>query len=217
MGNRWSKDTIGLEILRLYAAGEALNYGEVQKNHLRLLRAAVRYFGSWQRAIEFAGLDYDQIRRYKVWTEDRILEQIQKYHAEGKDLSWRHVSTQLDPPLAAAAIRCGRFGTWEKALEAAGLDYDEIRRHRRWDDDTIVNELRRLHSEGASLRVSDAAEDCPALVAAARRRFEGWYEAVEAAGLDELEARLGLDGQWDPETARGELSWQELQENRAAS
>lgn len=217
MGNRWSKETIGFEILRLYTAGEPLNYGEVQKNNLRLLRAAVRYFGSWQKAIEFAGLDYDQIRRYKVWTEDRIIEQIRVYHERGEDLSWRHVSTHLDPPLAAAAIRCVRFGTWEKALEAAGLDYDEIRRHKRWDDEAIVSELRRLHAEGTSLRVSDAAEERPALVAAARRRFEGWYEAIEAAGLDELEARLGLGDQWDPEIARGEVSWEELQQSKSAS
>src|SRR4051794_19275807 len=119
MGTRWSKDEIALEILRLYAANQPLNFGDVQKNNLRLLRAATRYFGSWKSAIEYAGLDYDRIRRYKVWTRDRIVEQIQKYHREGQDLSWRHVSVTLDPALAAAAIRPNRFGKWEAALEAA--------------------------------------------------------------------------------------------------
>ena len=103
MAHRWSKDEIALEILRLYAAREELNYGSVQANHLKLLRAATRYFGSWQEAIEFAGLNYDDIRRYRVWSDDRIVQKIRKYHKEGKDLSWRHVSTVLDPPLAAAA------------------------------------------------------------------------------------------------------------------
>src|SRR5688572_17916661 len=102
---RWSKDEIALEILRLYAARQPLSYGEVQKNHLRLLRAAARYFGSWKNAIEYAGLDYEQIRKYQVWTRERIVEQIQKYHTEGRDLSWRHVALELDPPLAAAAVR----------------------------------------------------------------------------------------------------------------
>src|SRR6266550_4668180 len=115
MGTRWSKDEIGLEILRLYAARQPLSYGEVEKNHLRLLRAATRYFGSWKAAIEFAGLDYDQIRRYRVWTPDRIVEEIQKYHREGHDLSWRHVSTSLNPALAAAAIRKHRFGSWDRS------------------------------------------------------------------------------------------------------
>src|SRR5687767_9236609 len=162
----WSKDEIGLEILRSYAVGEPLSYGEVQKNNLRLLRAATRYFGSWKNAIEYAGLDYEQIRRYKVWTGERIVEQIRKYHREGRDLSWRHVSTELDPPLAAAAIRTNRFGTWEKALEAAGLDYEEIRRHRSWDAGLVRDEIRLRQASGESLRVSDVAEECPALVAA---------------------------------------------------
>jgi hypothetical protein len=193
MVHRWSKDEIALEILRLYAAREELNYGSVQQKHLKLLRAATRYFGSWKDAIEFAGLNYDEIRRYRVWTEDKILATIRKYEREGKDLSWRHVSTVLDPPLAAAAIRSGRFGSWQKALEEAGLDYDTIRKHRYWDDEIVVNELRELAEQGQSLRVSDVTEMKPALVAAARRRFDGWYEAVEAAGFDEDEARRGVE------------------------
>jgi len=193
MVQRWSKNEIALEILRLYTAGEELNYGSVQQKHLKLLRAATRYFGSWKGAIEFAGLNYDDIRRYRVWTEDKILATIRKYESEGKDLSWRHVSTELDPPLAAAAIRSSRFGSWQKALEEAGLDYDSIRKHRYWDDEIVVNELRELAEQGESLRVSDVTEKNPALVAAARRRFEGWYEAVEAAGFDEEEARRGAD------------------------
>jgi hypothetical protein len=193
MIHRWSKDEIALEILRLFAAREELNYGSVQQKHLKLLRAATRYFGSWKDAIEFAGLNYDEIRRYRVWTEDKILATIRKYEREGKDLSWRHVSTVLDPPLAAAAIRSGRFGSWQKALEEAGLDYDTIRKHRYWDDEIVVNELRELAEQGQSLRVSDVTEMKPALVAAARRRFDGWYEAVEAAGFDEDEARRGVE------------------------
>src|SRR5688572_17952298 len=148
MLNRWSKDEIGLEILRLYASQQPLSYGEMQKRNVRLLRAATRYFGSWQNAIEYAGLDYDKIRKYQVWTRERIVEQISKYHQEGHDLSWRHVATELDPALAAAAIRANRFGAWQEALAAAGLDYDEIRRHRAWDGEQVLDEIRRRHSSG---------------------------------------------------------------------
>lgn len=207
---RWTKDEIALEILGLHALRQPLSYGEAEKNHLRLLRAATRHFGTWQAAIEYAGLDYDQIRRYQVWTCERIVEQIEKYAREGRDLSWRHVSTTLDPPLAAAAIRPHRFGSWQKALQAAGLDYDEIRKHRAWDAARVLDELHQRRARDQSLRVADVAEEAPALLAAARRHFDGWYEAVTAAGLDELEARRGLDGEWEEETARGEMSWAEL-------
>src|SRR3712207_3791032 len=123
MGIPWNRDEIAVEILRFYARGEPLNYGGARNNQLGQPRAANRHFGSWHEAIEYAGVDYDQIRRYRVWTRDRILDQIRKHHGEGRDLSWRHVSTELDPPLAAAAVRENRFGSWESALEAAGLNY----------------------------------------------------------------------------------------------
>lgn len=212
MNARWSKDAIALEILHRYASNQPLNYGEMHRANLSLLRAAVRYFGSWKGAIEYAGLDYGKVRRYRIWTQERIVEQVCKYHREEQDLSWRHVSTKLDPPLAAAAVR--GFGGWRQTLEAAGLDYGAIRRHRIWDAERVIEELRDRHAEGGSLRVSEAIVDDPALVSAARRHFEGWYEAVRAAGIDELEARLGVDGEYDEETARGEVSWVELQAGR---
>ena len=73
-----------MEILRLFAAGEELNYGSVQQNHLKLLRAATRYFGSWKDAIEFAGLNYDEIRRYRVWSEDKILSKIRNTRTKAR-------------------------------------------------------------------------------------------------------------------------------------
>jgi len=207
MLTRWSKDEIALEILRRVAAREPLSYGAMQKQDLRLLRAATRHFGSWQAAVEYAGLDYDQIRRYRIWTGERIVEEIQRLHSEGHDLSWRHVSTQLAPSLAAAATRGNRFGSWRQALEAAGLTYEDIRKHKTWEADQVLAELRERSALGLSLRVADVAAESPALLAAARRRFPGWYEAIVAAGLDELDARRGTGDLWDEETARGETSW----------
>jgi hypothetical protein len=207
MFTRWSKDEIAVEILRRFSAREPLSYGEMQKHDLRLLRAATRYFGSWQTAVEYAGLDYDQIRRYRVWTRERIIEEIQRLHAEGHDLSWRHVSTKLAPSLAAAATRHNRFGSWRQALEAAGLSYEDIRKHRSWEAEEVLAELRQRAAAELSLRVADVAQENPALLAAARRRFLGWYEAIVAAGLDELDARRGHGEHWDEELARGETSW----------
>ena len=65
MHRKWNKDAIALEILSMYESGETLNYSSVAGNNLSLLRAATRYFGTWEDAVRFAGLDYDLIRRYK--------------------------------------------------------------------------------------------------------------------------------------------------------
>lgn len=181
---RWSKDEIAMEIRGLFLDGEELNYTAVERNHLALLRAACRHFGSWKDAVEFAGLDYSKIRKYKAWTKRKILERIQELHRREVDLSWRNVSTNVDPALAAAAVRPNRFGSWREALEAAGLNYDEIRRYREWDETAVVREVREMHDAGEPVNSREVQENLPPLFHAARRRFDQWDRVLEAAGLD---------------------------------
>jgi hypothetical protein len=168
----------------MFDAGENLNYAYVAQEQVALLRAATRYFGSWRGAIEFAGLNYEEIRRYKTWNRDRILDRIRELHEKGEDLSWRHVSTQVDPQLAAAATKRKHFGSWRSAVTAAGLDYSQIRRYREWDEDTITNRLRDLHGQGIDLNAKSMEEYDITLITAARRRFDSWDKALTAAGLD---------------------------------
>ncbi len=181
---KWSKDTIAFEIQRMFQAGEDLNYASIAAGEVALLRAATRYFGSWRTAIEYAGLNYDDIRRYKTWTRDRILERIQELHTRGEDLSWRHVSTSVDPQLAAAATKRKHFGSWRRAVTAAGLDYAQIRRYREWDGETILARLRELHANGVDLNARHIEEYDITLITAARRRFASWDAALTASGLD---------------------------------
>jgi len=154
------------------------------REDLPLLRAATRYLGSWQAAVEYAGLNYDDVRRYKSWTNDRIVERIRELHAKGDDLSWRHVSLTLDPSLAAAATKKSHFGSWKDALEAAGLNYDEIRRYRDWSDEEILRKVRDLYAQGQPLNAKSMERDNITLITAARRRFPSWDRALAAAGLD---------------------------------
>ena len=181
---RWSQESIGLEIRRMYESGENLTYSSVAQEQVALLRAATRYFGSWRGAVEFAGLNYDDIRRYKTWNRDRILERIRELHEGGEDLSWRHVSTKIDPQLAAAATKHKHFGSWREAVSAAGLDYAAIRRYREWDEPTIKARLHELHTQGIDLNAKSMEEYDITLITAARRRFDSWDKALTAAGLD---------------------------------
>ncbi len=165
-------------------SGEDLNYAHIAHEQVALLRAATRYFGSWRSAVEFAGLNYDDIRRYKTWNRARILERIRELHDKGEDLSWRHVSTNVDPQLAAAATKRKHFGSWRGAVSAAGLDYGQIRRYREWDEATIKAKLLELHEQGIDLNAKHIEEYDITLITAARRRFDSWDKALTAAGLD---------------------------------
>jgi hypothetical protein len=184
MHRKWGKESIAMEIVSMYESGENLNYSSIANTNLSLLRAATRYFGTWEAAVNFAGLDYNQIRRYKSWSRERIVARIQELHKQGMDLSWRNVCLEVDPQLAAAATKKSHFGSWREALEAAGLDYDSIRRYREWDDQRILRMVREFHATGKGLNAKSMEQEDITLITAARRRFDSWHQALLAAGLD---------------------------------
>src|SRR5438270_9661253 len=168
----------------MHNAGEDLNYATIAQQQVALLRAATRYFGSWRAAVEFAGLGYEDIRKYKMWSKERILERIKELHGKGEDLSWRHVSTEVDPQLAAAATKRKHFGSWRNAITSAGLKYSDIRRYREWSQQAVVDRLKELHAQGKDLNAKSMEELDITLITAARRRFDSWDKALTAAGLD---------------------------------
>lgn len=184
MNRKWSKNSIALDILSLYKSGANLNYSAAAAENLSLLRAATRYFGTWEAAVRYAGIDYDTIRRYKSWTRARIVARIRELHTEGKDLSWRNVCLHVDPQLAAAATKKSHFGSWREALECAGLDYDTIRRYQEWDDTRILQKVRAAHLSGQELNAKNMEQQDITLITAARRRFSSWHQTLTAAGLD---------------------------------
>jgi hypothetical protein len=181
---KWNADSIAAEIRQRYETGQDLSYSGMTRENLPLLRAATRYLGSWQAAVEYAGLNYEDVRRYRSWNRERIVERIRELYAKGEDLSWRHVSLKLDPSVAAAATKKNHFGSWRAALEAAGLDYDAIRRYRDWSDEEVLRKVRDLYAQGENLNAKKMEREYITLITAARRRFPSWDRTLQAAGLD---------------------------------
>jgi hypothetical protein len=181
---KWDQASITNEIAEMHRLGENLSYVDVARRRVALLRAATRYFGSWKAAVEDAGVAYDDVRKYHSWTRECIVERIRDLQARGVDLSWRHVSSVVDPRLAAAATKRKHFGSWRKALEAAGISYKEVRRYRQWTDEAIIEGIRARYTAGLELNAKSVEDSDIALITAARRRFETWHKALEAAGLD---------------------------------
>ncbi len=181
---KWNNESIAAEILRRHQLKLDLSYSGMTRDDLPLLRAATRYMGSWEAAVAFAGLNYDDVRKYRSWTNERIIGRIKELHQKGDDLSWRHVSLTLDPSLAAAATKKSHFGSWKAALDAAGLNYDEIRKYRDWSDSEVLRRVRDMYAQGEPLNAKSMEKDNITLITAARRRFPSWDKALTAAGLD---------------------------------
>ncbi len=131
-----------------------------------------------------AGVDYDTVRKYQRWDQDRIVRRIRELHEAGCDLSWRVVSSEVDPPLAFAAIRPKGFGSWRAAIAAARLNYGEVARYRYWDKERVLREIQDMHRDGKPLSVSDVERNNAPLLWAARRHFLSWGDALTEAGID---------------------------------
>lgn len=185
----WTRSSIAEEIKRLHKAGAELNYAAAEKQHLNLVRAATWHFGTWQRAVEAAGIDYKNLLKYQRWDRKRIIERIHELYNAGAELHWRAVSTRVDPALAAAALRPQNFSSWREAIVAAGLDINVIARYKHWDDKRVLREIRSYRRAGHPLSSKSIQDTDQALFCAARRRFGSWDNALEAAGLDVTKIR----------------------------
>lgn len=138
----------------------------------------------------------------RKWTPAEVINRIQAAAAEGQDLSYAQ-ARKRDSALVRAAER--EFGAWGAAVEAAGFDYDAIRRYRRWTRERVITRIRELHAQGADLSwymVMTRVD--PPLAAAALHagRFSSWNEALRAAGLDPR--KIARYQRWTPELIRQE-------------
>lgn len=183
----WTAERLVAEIRRLHEEGVDLAPSSMQKTHGALFASArsKSHFGSWRAAVEAAGLNYDAIKRVRQqWSHDEIVERIRALHTQGHDL--------LDPRfklkhrglyLAACAHRY--FGSWRRAVAAAGLDYDQLREKHVWTKNRILSTIRDLHAQGKPLGWAYIEQHEPGIYRAARRaeNFGSWAGALQAAGV----------------------------------
>lgn len=164
------------------------------------------------------------------WDEDTIIKRIHALESVDEDLTCSHVK-EIDSALVGAAI--SYFGNWGTALEAAGLDYSEIRRAskqrraekvRKWSVDKVLEEIRELSKVEDDLSYALMKEKYSALVAAASNYIGSWKKALEMLGLDYSEIlrkgrarRIAREKAWYRELLLERLSHLPADENAVKS
>ena len=189
----WTKARVVEEIIRLDEIGEDLHIKVIEKNYLPLTRAAYKLFGSWHSACDAAKIPAEKYRinfPKGYYTPERVIQQILQLKQNEINLSSSAIARE-NPSLFAAGL--GRFGTWYKALDAAGINSNEYRKgvfreggayREYWKKEKIINEIQTLGSRGADLSYTHMQKEHPPLVHAAENKFGSWAEAVLKAGLD---------------------------------
>ena len=180
---RWSKQSIIALIKQARRRHEELHWSAVVARGDELTRAAFaslqsRLFGRWDRALSAAGLDADDVSLYRTWDRNTIAFELKARYRDGEPLNSGTVQKE-DPGLHAAAVR--KFGGYDAALRAAGLDADAARLRRRWDKGRVLQALKRAGRRGAVLSDSALRKQYPALHGAAVRLFGTYTAAREAA------------------------------------
>jgi len=184
MYRHWSRDAVIREIRNLHSQGVTLNSGYIARTNPGLAYAGRKYLGSWEAAVQAAGFDYSEIRIKNRWNRDRIAAQIRELRQQGRPLNVSAAEREYGG-LVGAAI--SYFGSWGKAIEAAGLVYSDVKLQKEWSKREIVKEIRRLHAQGFDLsKTIPVREKYRILHAASVRYFGSWAEAMKAARLERL-------------------------------
>lgn len=177
-GRRWSRARVKKELLSLYRRGKHLSWPTMRRTRPDLVWAAARLLGSWERAIRACGIPLERLRVHRKWTPTLLTKAIS--HFRSRDLPLNAASVRAhDYGLLQASV--ARWGTWGRALQAAGVDPGAARVHRLWTDAAITAATRKPGRVAGyrEIRALDSG-----LLDAALRHFGSWRAAVEAAGLD---------------------------------
>jgi hypothetical protein len=182
----WDKPTILASLKKLHKQGADLSYNALAKQQQPLVSAAAYHFGSYRSAVEKAGIDYADVVRRPRWTKAGIIRQIKDARKAGEELHWSAITKRRDElgKAAFASLQPRLFGSWDRALHAAGLDADDINRYRKWTRESVVSELKARSREAEPMNSGAVQRDDPGLHAAAVRHFAGYDQALRAAKLD---------------------------------
>lgn len=171
----WSLERVVAELQALHKCGElGSTHALVLGGHRELVSAAQRYAGSWQKAMQLAGITYEPRR---AWTKESVLREIRRLHRAGKSTA----ATQVDNALRIAAKR--QFGNWRKARAAALPTVTPP--YKQWTKKSLLREIAELHARGVVLSTNQLRQRGHGrLINAAVRLFGSWSQACRRAVSD---------------------------------
>lgn len=140
---------------------------------------------TWVEFVESLGIEYPEYARRKPWTNAEVIRKIRARRRAGEAMFRQAVEDAGLGALVRQAIT--RFGSWDAALEAAGMDPMAVRQKRPWTRDAVVEAIQERHRQGLSLVQERVVEDDRRIVVAAGKLWpkpRPWLRAIRAAGLD---------------------------------
>jgi hypothetical protein len=192
----WTPECVLRALRERRESGRAVGGGVVQRQDIPLWAAAKRYFGSYQGALDAAGIVLPKPAAEWTWPIPRLQEELRKLQQDGVDLSSGSIRRTHRELFYAFRSRAG---SWRKAVESIGVNYQAVRRGRDWSEQAVIDRLRELHQHGADLRTGTIQKTDVPLSGAVQRYFGTMRRALEAAGLPYPESPSRVLGHWTEE------------------
>jgi phosphoesterase RecJ-like protein len=125
--SKWNEAKVIKELLEL--DGNDLSNKVLRKEHSGLHSACIRIFGSRKKALLAAGLDYEDTLKTIPWTKDRVLSTIQTLYLNNTPINFKFINS-YHSILRKKAEKF--FGSWGNAVDAAGLNYEDVKKNNVW-------------------------------------------------------------------------------------
>jgi len=106
----------------------------VAKEHPKLYLKARKLFGSWKKALETCGIDYEKARNHKKWSREKIVKEIKELALKSHSLRLKDLRKEGMISIISAAQY--HFGSWRKAVESSGICYTSVRRNGKIKNET---------------------------------------------------------------------------------
>jgi hypothetical protein len=177
----------------------ALLEATVREENAELHAEACAQFGTWETALKYAGVDIKRLVQEVKYSHPAIIREIRRLVSGPVKLTAAAVSRR-NRRLYHAAIR--HFGSWRQALEAAGVNPNNIRTYSKQERPSrqdIIDILLERAAQGLALRWIDVCCENRALAVVVKTTFKSWSKALHAAGLISQPRRHKLPTKWSQE------------------
>ena len=179
--------------------GEPLNHASIVKGEYidkALYNCAMRVFGDWNTALAAAGIKKQDATTYRKYSNPQdIIKTIRKRHRARMPLNSMTLSRGTDGERDASLLNWGTklFGSWNKALAAAGLDTNKISKWHKVPRKiptklAVIRAIRKRHKDGLVLSSHAIVNGLKpfrdsVLVSCGREYFGSWPAALGAAAV----------------------------------
>lgn len=124
---RWKQDEIIQWIKSSYENGDDISVTAVKRRYPGMTRACEKRFGGWKHMVELAGIDYGEVSKVRFWNGTDIIDEIKKIYREDGRINQGYVFGYRKGFISTALKH---FGSWENAVESAGLTFADIKEDR---------------------------------------------------------------------------------------